>query len=232
MSLSAISTALSTALPAVGFHPHGHRRGALPDKAGTSGVTSGTSSSTSGITIGQMPVGAATPLFNNILQSLQRTVGAQAAVTAANPAGTTSAAPATASSTTGAPATIGTAADVQAFMHALFQALKQDGTASSGAAAPVSAAGPAAGSGPYQSNLLSSLQTLVRQVGPGAAGTPVTANLNAAYQTLVTGAGPGTAAASAAPAGLQGLLSSLLQNLQTGGVHPLSGIGNNVNANA
>ena len=131
MSLSAISSAPSTALPTVNFHPHGHRKGAMPDRSTTSSASAATStsSSASGITIGQMPIGASTPLFNNILQSLQQTVGAQVAVTAAPSAApavsTAAAAGSTVSTATGA--ATGTAANVQAFMHSLFQALKQDG---------------------------------------------------------------------------------------------------------
>jgi hypothetical protein len=78
-------------------------------------------------------------------------------------------------------------------------------------------------------------------VGSGAAGNPATANLSAAFQNLVNGAVSGTAATSATSAaassnqssnaGLQTFLNNLLQNLQSGGVHSLSGIGNNVNAN-
>jgi hypothetical protein len=62
--------------------------------------------------------------------------------------------------------------------------------------------------------------------------------LTAAYQNLVNGAGAGAAAASAgagatpsSAASLQSFLGNLVQNLQAGGVHALSSIGNNVNAN-
>ena len=116
-------------------------------------------------------------------------------------------------------------------MHSLFQALKQDGlgtgTSTSSGSAP-------------SSNLLSSLQTLMGQVGSGGAAGSATANLSAAYQNLVKGAGAGTAvsaastgvsAAQSGATGLQNFLGNLLQNLQAGGVHALSSIGNNVNAN-
>jgi hypothetical protein len=204
MSLSALSAAASTVLSTASLYLHGHRKGARPDSSGTSS----TSGSTSGITIGQLPVGASTPLFNKILQSLQQTAGA-AAVSGATPAA---------------------GANVQAFMHTLFQALKQDGLG----------AGAGAG-GQYPSNLVTSLKTLVGQLGSTAAGNPATANLNAAYQNLVSATGAGAAPTSAAAAGavsaqassagLQNFLNNLLQNLQSGGVHSLSGIGNNVNAN-
>jgi hypothetical protein len=219
MSLSALSAAASTVLSTASFFLHGHRKGARPDSSGTSS----TSGSTSGITIGQLPVGASTPLFNKILQSLQQTVGA-AAVSGATPAATT-AGTAGSITATGSPAA---GANVQAFMHTLFQALKQDGL------------GAGAG-GPYPSNLVTSLKTLVGQLGSTAAGNPATANLNAAYQNLVSATGPGAATPSAAAtgavsaqassAGLQNFLNNLLQNLQSGGVQSLSGIGNNVNAN-
>src|ERR1700677_3910833 len=254
MSLSAIASAASNALPTVNFHPHGHRKGARPDTGSTSSTsaTSSASSGTSAMSIGQLPVGASTPLFNNILQSLTQTVAAQTAVTAATPGGATAAAgtsgatPAT--STTPATGTTSTAANVQAFMHSLFQALKQDGlggSANSGAvSAATSAAGTtaagttAAGSGQYQGNLVSSLQSLVQQVGNSS--SAATTNLSAAYRNLVNAAGSGTAATSAASAGassnqsssagLQNFLNNLLQNLQSGGVHSLSSIGNNVKA--
>jgi hypothetical protein len=195
MSLSAIASAASNALPTVNFHPHGHRKGARPDTGSTSSTsaTSGASSGTSAMSIGQLPVGATTPLFNNILQSLTQTVAAQTAVTAATPAGATTAAAGT----------------------------------------------TAAGSGQYQGNLVSSLQSLVQQVGNSS--SAATTNLSAAYRNLVNAAGSGTAATSAASAGassnqsssagLQNFLNNLLQNLQSGGVHSLSSIGNNVNAN-
>jgi hypothetical protein len=117
-------------------------------------------------------------------------------------------------------------------MHTLFQALKQDGF-DPGAAA---ASSPATAS----SGLVSSLKTLIGQVGTGAAVTPAAASLSAAYQALVgaNGAsGPaGTSSANGAATassggGLQHFLGNLLQNLQSGGVHALSAVGNNVNAN-
>ena len=76
-------------------------------------------------------------------------------------------------------------------------------------------------------------------MGSGAAAGSATANLNAAYQNLVNGAGAGTAASALSTGvstaqsgtGLQNFLGNLLQNLQAGGVHALSSVGNNVNAN-
>ncbi len=244
MSLSAIASAVSTVLPTANFHPHGRRKGASVDKS-TPSSTSSTSSGTGGITIGQLPVGASTPLFNNILQSLQQTVGAATAVSGTTPAAVTTAGTTGSTAAAGSSAASGSPANVQAFVHTLFQALKQDGLGASGsttAAAPVtvSSTAPAATGGQYQANLVSSLQTLIRQVGSASAGTSATANLNAAYQNLVSSTGAGGAAASAAgtgassvqssSAGLQNFLSNLLQNLQSGGVQSLSGVGNTVNA--
>jgi hypothetical protein len=198
----------------------------------------------SGIPIGQLPVGAAMPLFNNILQSLRQTVAAAvsgaapAPATSAGTAGSTAAGGSTAATVaTSAGGANGATTNVQAFMHTLFQALKQDGlgAGTSGAAAATSASpngAIAAPAGvPYQANLVSALQTLVGQVGSGAAANSATANLSAAYQNLVDPAGTGSAGTSAAPtAGLQNLLNNLLQNLQSGGVHSLSGVGSTVNA--
>jgi hypothetical protein len=228
MSLNALSSSPSTALPTVNFHPRGHRKGATTDKNSpfSTSDTGSTSNSASGVTIGQLPIGASTPLFNNILQSLQQTVGTQIAVTAVPPAGTGAAAAGSAASSTPAGATTGTAANVQAFMHSLFQALKQDGLGTGATSGTASGA-----------NLLSSLKTLAGQVGSGAAAGGATASVTAAYQNLVNGAGAGAAAASAgagatpsSAASLQNFLGNLVQNLQAGGVHALSSIGNNVNA--
>jgi hypothetical protein len=216
MSLSALSTA-SKVLPTVNFHPHGHHKGAATADA------SATSGGSGGLTIGQLPVGAASPLFSNILQSLQQTVGAQAATAATAPAGSTPGA------TVAAGAGAANAANVQGFMHSLFQALKQDGLDTTGAGTASGASSP---------HLLSSLQTLIQQVSAGTAGNATTADLTAAYQNLVNGAGTVTAAASTASAsassaaGLKAFLSNLLVNVQRGGVHALSGVGNNVNTNA
>ncbi len=245
MSLSALYSVASKVLPTVNFQPHGHRKGARVDAAGTSSAsaTSSISSGPNGMAIGQLPVGAATPLFSNILQSLQQTVGAQAAAAAATPAATA----AGAAGATATAVTNGTAANVQAFMHSLFQALRQDGLGGgtgTGAASPATASiagAAAAGSGSTPANLVSSLQTLIGQVGSGGAGSAATANLSAAYQHLVSSAPPGSVAVSAASAGasssqpssagLQHFLGTLLQNLQSGGVSSFGGIGNNVNAN-
>lgn len=209
MTLSAITSIASQALPTVNFHPHGHRKGAANDASSTSS----TSGSLGGIGIGQLPVGASTPLFNSILQSLQQTVGAQATtasgtVTAAS--GTVAAA--TASSGANAASAAGTAANVQAFMHSLFQALKQDGPGTV------------------------SLQHLIQQVSAGGTGAAATADLSTAYQNLVNGVAGSTAASTAttagsSTAGLQQFLGNLLGNLQRGGVGSVSSIGNNVNAN-
>lgn len=230
MSLSAISSAPSTAISTSSFHVH--RKGAhgtnAPMTSASATSTSGPLGNTSGVTIGQMPISASSPLFSNILQSLQQTAGAQAATAATAPAVTaTTAGTGTAAAATD---TAGTTAKVQAFMHTLFQALKQDGLgsgASSGTAATASASTSATGtsSGTGQFNLVSSLQTLIKQVGSTAAATPATASLNAAYQSLTGGS------SASSGGGLQNFLGNLMHNLQSGGVHSLSGVGNNVDAN-
>jgi len=227
MSLSAISSAPSTAVSTSSFHLH--RKGAhgtnAPMTSASATSTSGPLGNTSGVTIGQMPISASSPLFSNILQSLQQTAGAQAATAATAPAVTAT----TAGTGTAAAATDtgGTTAKVQAFMHTLFQALKEDGLGSGASSGTVSAAsapatGASAGSG--QHTLVSSLQTLIKQVGSSAAATPAAASLNAAYQSLTGGS-------SSTSGGLQNFLSNLMHNLQGGGVHSLSAAGNNVDAN-
>jgi hypothetical protein len=222
MSLSALSTA-SKVLPTVNFHPHGRHKGATPDASSTSS----TSGASSGMTVGQLPVGAAAPLFGQVLRSLQQTVAAQA-VTAPSGGTTAATAAAGAAGTTSISAANGSAASVQAFMHSLFQALKQDGLGTTGSGAATT---------PSSSHLLSSLQTLIQQVSAGAAGNAATANLSTAYQNLVNGTVTGTGAASTAStsasstAGLQTFLGNLLVNIQSGGAHVLSGVGNHVNTN-
>jgi hypothetical protein len=242
MSLNAISMA-ATALPTVNFHPHGHRKGAHPDSA-----TASPTGNASGI--GQLPVGASTSLFSNLVQSLEQVVGAQSAGAASTPVGS-----ATAGSATGTSA--GSAKqELQAFMHSLFQVLKQDGLGSSSSASAPSAAGAsttasaAAASGAaatgssasaqYQGSLVSSLQTLIHQLGASGTSDAATANLSAAFQNLISGPGGNAASLSASSntassqspnAGLQSFLNTLLQNLQGNGVQALNGVGNNVNAN-
>jgi hypothetical protein len=246
MSLTAITTSTSTALPGVNFHPRGHRKGAHVD-------TGSSTSSSNASGIGQLPVGAATPLFSNLLQSLEQTVSAQSAVTAAGSVGATGTASAAGSTpaAAGAPASAATPAqqqELQAFLHSLFQALKQDGLGTSnGAAATPSAAGATGSattatpaSGQYQANLVSSLQSLMQQVGPDGKATAATETLTSTFQNLVNGLmGPAAASSGSSNtgsnqspnAGLQNFLGNLLQNLQTNGVHTLTGVGNNVNAN-
>lgn len=216
MSLSAISAAASTALSALNFHPHGHRKGAHVDIQNSSSGTDGSS-------IGQLPVGVSTSLFGNLVQSLQQAMGAQAAT--ATPATAAAAVPAV-QSVSGIAAAAnaqspGRQQELQAFTHSLFQSLKQDGfDASSGASA------------------ISSLQTLVQQLGSGAPATAANTTLNSTFQNLVNGSSTGSAAASSvsAPASdpssttaLQSFLNSLLRNLQAGGTVSLNGIGNSLN---
>jgi hypothetical protein len=92
MSSNIISPPGSATLPIVNFHSHGHRRGAP--------VSPSTSTSTSNVgSVGQLPVGATSSQFTNMLQSLNQAVRAQSAVSASsavnpsnNPAGATAAA--------------------------------------------------------------------------------------------------------------------------------------------
>jgi hypothetical protein len=252
MSLNAISTSASTALPTVNFHPHGHRKGAHVDSGGN---TASSSASTEASSIGQLPVGASTALFGNLLQSLEQTVGAQSAAASGGGAGTTSAVASTspagaAGAAVAGVSTAGQQQELQAFMHSLFQALKQDGLnssagASASGAPAVSAAAVASGSatatGQYQGNLVSSLQSLIQQLSPDGKATAATSTLNATFQNLVNGvngagaatssSAAGTASGGSSEAALQNFLNNFLQNLQANGVHSLTGVGNSVNAN-
>lgn len=242
MTLSAIASSLSSSLPAVNFHPHGHRKGAHIDTNGSSSTLS-TSSSSGSSGIGLLPVGATTPLFTSVLQSLQRTVGAAASGASSGTTAVGAATSAGGSTAAGGTTALSNApANIQAFMHSLFQALKQDGLGSSGAAAGSSASSTTAGAAAagatgtsYQSNLVSSLNTLIQQLSSGSQPTSATATLSAAYQNLVGGSTSAAAASaganSAANGGLQTFLSNLLQNLQGNGVHALGSVGNSVNAN-
>jgi hypothetical protein len=247
MSLNAISTSPSTALPAVNFHPHGHRKGAHVDGGSAASSTAGNGNTSS---IGQLPVGASTALFGNLLRSLEQAVGA--AASAVSPVGsaiaTTAGATAGASTSTAASVpTPGRKQEMQAFVHSLFQALKQDGLSSGGAGgapatpavASVAASTATPASGQYQGSLVSSLQTLIQQLGSNGTATAATSTLSATFQNLIQGSNGGAATAPGASnaasnpsssAALQNFLNGLLQNLQGNGVHALNGVGNNINA--
>jgi hypothetical protein len=220
MSLSAISAAASTALPALNFHAHGHHKGAHFDSQSASSATS----SSKGGSIGQLPVGASTSLFSNLIQSLQQTIGAQSssASAAAAPA---PAVPAVQGATGTAAAanaqSPGRQQELQAFTHSLFQSLKQDGLGSSSG-----------------SSAVSSLQTLVHLLGSGQPASAANRTLNSTFQNLVNGSSSGSAGASASAGtsdpssttALQSFLNNLLQNLQSGGTLSLNGVGNSLNA--
>jgi len=90
MSLSAIPTSLSAALPAANFHPRGHHRGAHAD-TGITGSGAGIGSGAIG-SVGQLPVGATTGLFSNLLQSLEQVVGAQSSASTGATSSSTAAA--------------------------------------------------------------------------------------------------------------------------------------------
>lgn len=247
MSLNAISTSTSTALPTVNFHSHGHRKGAHLDTGGTTGST-GVTNSANGSSVGQLPVGVSTALFSNLLQSIGQAIGAQSGASATSPATAAVTSGAATSNAAGAAnaatnvLTPGRTQEVRAFMHSLSQALKQDGLGSSAPAVASTAGGgtlatPA--SGQYQGNLVSSLQTLIQQVGSSGKPTAATETLNSTFQNLLSGstiAASGSAATAPAPdqsssAALQSFLNNLLQNLQGNGAQSLNALGSSVNAN-
>jgi hypothetical protein len=235
MSLSAISAVASAALPTVNFHPRGHHRGVRPDN-GLSNTSAAAGS------VGQLPVGATSGLFNQLLQSLQHTVNAQsAAVSAAN--GSTTAAAATGTPIAAAAGT-NLQQDLQAFMHSLLQAAGTTGAAGASTAAPPAIAATGSGAiavtGPYQGSFVSSLQTLIRKLGAAGPPTAATSNLQTSFNRLVNDLGSGKNTGSSSPnsasnpssnAALQNFLSNLTQNLQTNGVHSLASVGAHVNAN-
>jgi hypothetical protein len=255
MSLNAISPNPSAALPTVNFHPHGHRRGAHADSAAKTGSTSSagnTSSLESTVgSVGQLPVGAASGLFGTLLQSLQQVVGAQSATSVSGAtAGTAAASPAS-GATAASGASPALKQDLQAFLHSLFQVLKQDGLGKGASAASPAATATAGSSaiaatpaGSYQGGLVSSLQSLIQQLGANGTANAATSNLNASFNRLATdlqasgagiaGAGiaaPNSATSPTSSAALQTFLNGLLQNLQSNGVHSLNAVGTNVNAN-
>jgi hypothetical protein len=97
MSSNIISPPGSVALPTVNFHSHGHRRGGAPVSPSTSGSNVGSNVGS----VGQLPVGATSSQFTNMLQSLNQAVRAQSAVSASSAVNTSNAAGATATSAAG-----------------------------------------------------------------------------------------------------------------------------------
>jgi hypothetical protein len=248
MSLSAIPTSLSATLSAASFHPRGHHRGSHVDNgiagSGIAGSGSGIGSGAIG-SVGQLPVGATTGLFSNLLQSLEQVVGAQSSTSVSAAAGVPAAASGAAAATavsgaSPAAATAPLSQNLQAFMHSLFQALQQDGLgsgagASAAAGVPAAASGApvaAAASGQYQQGFISSLQTLIQQLGANGPTNAATSSLSAAFNQLVNGVNGAAASSSSQPPNstLQNFLNTLLQNLQASGVQSASSLGAAVNA--
>ncbi len=135
--------------------------------------------------------GAGASLLGNLLQSLEQLIGSIAAAptAAANGAGANGAS-ATGSGTAGAaaavaPATAGQSQSVHGFVHALFQALREDGlgapptATSTSSSISAAAATTGAGAGQYADGLASSLasflggflQTVQANAGVGMAST-------------------------------------------------------------
>src|ERR1035438_3366691 len=127
MSLLGISSpaSQSAALQQVNFLGRSHRKPSPGDSEGSVG------------SIGQIPTGAGQNLLSNALQALEQAVGSQAAsatsaagmatgaTNAVTAMGTTGAS--TATSTTSPLASANVKQGLQAFLHSLFQTLKQDG---------------------------------------------------------------------------------------------------------
>lgn len=227
----------STALPALTAHSHGGHR---------HGLKNGLDQDSSAGGIGQLPSGVGQSLLSSLLQSLQQTVGVQttgsaSAAAPATAAGSTSAVAAAGSATSATAAPAGastTAQDLHAFLHSLFQTLKQDGMGAGGTTAATSAAGTTPAS-QYQGSVISSLQTLIGQIGGSAgaasgatdAASGLTASFHKLVQDLNGGASTAAAAAGGTTASLQSFLSTFLQNLQSSSQQALQLVGANVNAN-
>jgi hypothetical protein len=78
MSPLAVPSAVTSTLPAVNIHPHGHghKKGSLTDPFADSASS----------TASQAPAGSTPNLFGSLFNSLQQIIGAQPALAAANPA--------------------------------------------------------------------------------------------------------------------------------------------------
>ncbi|MEO7205590.1 MAG: hypothetical protein ABI356_02915 [Steroidobacteraceae bacterium] len=97
MSSLAIPSAVTSTLPAVNIHPHGHGH----KKASALDPTDDSTSSTAA----QIPVGSAQNLFGSLFNSLQQIIGARPVPAAANPAALSGNAAATSSAAGSAAAT-------------------------------------------------------------------------------------------------------------------------------
>jgi hypothetical protein len=235
MSLNPISTSLVSALQNIHGHGHGRHKGAHTTSTADD-TTSTTSSGTS--SIGALPVSVSTSLFGNLVQSFEQTLAAQSSTAATGVQASSAATGSSAAGSTVTPnLTPAQQQEGQAFVHSLIQALKQDGLGSGASGTPLAPSQAAAGSAPgnYQGDLATSLQALIQQLGPDGKSTAATQTLTSTFQNLVSGVN-GTAAGSASSnstnASLQNFLGSLLQNVQSNGVHALNLAGNNVNAHA
>jgi hypothetical protein len=89
MSSLTMPSAVTSTLPAVNIHPHGHghKKGSPLDPS---------SDSSSSSTAAQIPVGTAQNLFGRLFNSLQQLIGIQPVPAAANPAAANPAAASTA----------------------------------------------------------------------------------------------------------------------------------------
>jgi hypothetical protein len=226
MSTNAISSALASALENV----HGHGRHKSSRGASVSSAASGTSS------IGQLPVGVSTSLFSNLVSSFQQGLASQSSstVAAAQAAGATGTSGSSATGTSGtAQLTPAQQQEAQAFMHSLFQALKQDGLSAGASGAPVSPSTAAnSSSGNYQGSLGTSLQALIQQLGADGKSTAATQTLTSTFQNLVsgvTGAAAGSSSSDSTNASLRNFLGNLLQNVQGNGVQSIGLAGASVN---
>src|ERR1700690_4481591 len=213
MSLLGISSAASqsVALQRVDFLGHSRKKPTLGDSANNAGA------------IGQIPAGAGQNLLSNALQALEQAIGTQSAsaIPGAAVSPTSAGALTSVGASAGATASASAATtldpsnvkqDLHAFLHSLFQALKQQGlgggagaTASTASAAAGAASNSTAGSGSgangigqYAGGLESSLQTLIQQLGSSGTATPATAQLTTSFNNLVQGLSAGSATPSGA----------------------------------
>jgi hypothetical protein len=225
MSTNAISASLTSALESI--HGHGRHKGSRGTSA--SSTTSSTSS------IGQLPVGVSTSLFSNLVSSFQQGLASQSSSTAGavQAAGGTSTSGSSATGTT--QPTPAQQQEAQAFMHSLFQALKQDGLGGANGAPVLPSTATTAASGNYQGNLGTSLQALIQQLGPDGKSTAATQTLTSTFQNLVsgvTGAAAGSSSSDSTSSSLRNFLGNLLQNVQSNGVQSLGLAGASLNARA
>jgi hypothetical protein len=233
MSVTPSAPAVSAAMPRIGFHAHGQKKG-VQGAAATNSISASTASTSGSNSTPTSTQG----LFSNLLQTLEGVIGIPAITSLGiRSTSTAAAAPTAASSTTPAAAQT---QNVQTFLHSLFQALKDGGLESPAAATPAgagSAAGASAASGAtgtagqYEGRLASSLQTLIQQLGTTGAASASAANLSASFNSLIQGTS-GTAAttSTASTAALQSFLNGLLRNVQGNDGRAFGAVGNNVNA--